>query len=175
MAFRYIQTFYLDSSVVKNAPEASISGVGLYFRAKPNFVKNKSGIQGPGVEVSIVPCVSGIPQIQELSTYRPPEPTEHGARFQPRFEVARKEWGEIIPSADASVETNFMFDEPIQLKTKTEYGIIIKYDGAEDFVLWYSKQGQTLVGSTQKSPGVSSKYVQSLYTYIGAQNININN
>lgn len=175
MAFRYIQTFYLDSSVVKNAPEASISGIGLYFRAKPNFVKNKSGIQGPGVEVSIVPCVSGIPQIQELSTYRPPEPTEHGARFQPRFEIARKEWGEIVPSADASVETKFMFDEPIQLKTKTEYGIIIKYDGAEDFVLWYSKQGQTLVGSTQKSPGVSSKYVQSLYTYIGAQNININN
>lgn len=175
MAFRYIQTFFLDSAIVKDAAEASISGVGLYFRGKPNFINNKSGIQGPGVEISLVPCVSGIPQIQELSTYRPPEPTEHGARFEPRFEVARKEWGEIIPSADASVETRFMFNEPIQVRTKAEYGIIVKFDGTEDFILWSSRQGETLINSTQISPGVSSKYVQSLFSYIGSPNININN
>src|SRR6185295_16155866 len=101
--FKYIQTFYLDNAIVKNAAEASLTQIGLFFRAKPNMVNNKSGIVAPGAEVSIVSCLNRIPQIQEAGTIRPPEPTEHGARFSPRFEVARREWGEITATADASV------------------------------------------------------------------------
>lgn len=175
MSFKYVQTFYLDSATVQGSIEASISGIGLYFRAKPNFKNNKSGIEGPGVEVSLVPVIGGIPQIQEVGTIRPPEPTEHGARFAPRNEVARKEWGEITATADASVETKFVFDEPIQLKTKSEYGIVIKVDGSEDYVFWGSRQGNKLVGTTTVSPGASNKYVGNLFDYISHPNLNINN
>lgn len=172
--FKYIQTFFLDSAAVKGASEASITQIGLYFRAKPNAINNKSGIVNPGVEVSLIPCVQGIPQIQEMGTIRPPEPAEHGARFAPRFEVARREYGEITATADASVETIFKFNNPVQLLTGYEYGIAIKYDGTEDFVLWYSRQNDNLIGTTTKSPGASSKYVGNLFDYVGPPNINVN-
>jgi len=122
----------------------------------------------------LIPCVQGIPQIQEAGTIRPPEPAEHGARFAPRFEVARREYGEITATADASVETVFTFTNPVQLLTGYEYGIVIKFDGTEDFLLWYSRQNDNLIGSTTKSPGASSKYVGNLFDYIGSPNINVN-
>ena len=87
--FNFIQTFYLDSTAVKGAQEAAISKVNIYFRAKPKRRANKSGILDPGVEISIVPCINGIPVINEVGTIRPPEPTEHGARFNPRYEIGR--------------------------------------------------------------------------------------
>jgi hypothetical protein len=172
--FKYIQTFFLDPAAVKSASEASITQIGLYFRAKPNAINNKSGIVNPGVEVSLVPCVQGIPQIQQQGTIRPPEPTEHGARFSPRFEIARLEYGQITATSDASVETIFKFNNPVQLLTGFEYGIAIKYDGTEDFVLWYSRQNDNLIGTTTKSPGASSKYVGNLFDYVGPPNVNIN-
>lgn len=174
--FKWIQTFYLDSAVVQGSQEASISKIGLYCRGKPKAIDNKSGIEKPGVEVSIVPVIGGIPAIAEMQTIRPPEPTEHGARFSPRFEIARKEWGEIIATTDATVETEFIFKNPIQVKTKTEYGILIKCDGNEDYVFWTSVQGSQLVDDKSKlSPGVSNKYVGSLFSFIGTPNLNVNN
>ena len=173
--FKYIQTFYLDSSSVKNAAEAGISKIDLYFRAKPKRTGNKSGINSPGVEVSICSVVNGIPIIDEMDSIRPTEPTEHGARFAPRYEIARAEWGEIIVTDDASIPTSFVFDSPMFVDTKKEYGILIKFDGNEDFFLWQNKVNETIVDSTLKSKGVSDRNVGVLFSYIGPSNINIDN
>lgn len=172
MSYNYIQTFFLDSSAVQGSLETGITKVDLYFRGKPKSSDNKSGLLNPGVEVSLVPVYNGVPAITEIGTLRPTEPTEHGARFAPRFEVARKEWGEIIATTDASIPTSFIFDAPMFVKTKQEYGIVIKFDGNEDFVLWASKKNNPLIGENKPSPGVSDKNVGNLFTYIGDGQVN---
>lgn len=173
--FSYIQTFFLDSAPVNGALEAGISQIDLYFRAKPKSTNNKSGIDRPGVEVSIISVSNGIPVISDVSTIRPNEPTEHGARFAPRYEIARKEWGEIIATPDASAPTSFTFSSPMFVKTRQEYGILIKIDGQEDYILWSNKKGSALVGTTTPSQGVSDKYVGNFFSYIGPNNTNVNN
>lgn len=175
MSFKYIQTFFLDSAPVQNAAEAGLSQIDLYFRAKPKSEGNKSGIKNPGVEVSIVSTLNGIPIISEIGTVRPTEPTEHGSRFSQRYEIARKEWGQIIATEDASVPTSFVFSSPMFSKTKEEYGVLIKFDGDEDFILWTNKKGSRLVGTNSPSPGVADRYVGNLFTYIGPSNVNVNN
>lgn len=172
--FNLAQTFFLDKTAVQNAPEAGISRIDLYFRGKPKETNNKSGIEAPGVEVFISECINGIPAVSELSTIRPNEPTEHGARFAPRFEIARKEWGEIIASDDASIPTTFKFKNPVFVQTNREYAIIVKYDGNEDFVLWYSRQGDKLLGTDQVSPGPSGKYIGNFFNFISSPDIDPN-
>lgn len=172
--FNFVQLFYLDSSSVKGALEAGISGIDLWFKAKPKAVGNRSNIVSPGVEVSIVPCVNGVPIINEVGTIRPPEPTEHGARFNHRSEIARKEWGEIIATEDASSPTRFRFDNPIFLKTKQEYGILVKFDGHEDFLLWENTQKERIIGTTTIAP-LPDKSSGALYQYIGPAVPNIDN
>ncbi len=168
MAFRFAQTFFVDPAVVGGALEVGITRIDLYFRGKPKEIGNKSGINSPGVEVSLYQCLNGIPLVSEKSTIRPTEPTEHGARFTPRFEVARKEYGEINASSDASAATSFKFSAPILLKSGAEYAIVVKYDGDEDFVLWYSRQGDKLYGTEIVSPGPSGKYIGNLFNYISS-------
>jgi hypothetical protein len=173
--FKYIQNVYLDPSLVKNSAEAGITRVDLFFRGKPNATGNKSGIENPGVEVSIVPVVNGIPNINETDTIRPTEPTEHGARFAPRYEIARAEWGEIVPTVDASIATPFIFANPMWVKTGVQYGILVKYDGNEDFVLWYSKQNDPLLNNTTKlSPGSSDKNVGNFFTFVSSSDGTVN-
>lgn len=185
--FKYVQPLYLDSSAVKNSAETGISKIDLYFRGKPKRSGNKSGIVAPGVEVSIVPIYNDIPIINETDTIRPNEPTEHGARFAPRFEIARVEWDDIYATEDGSVPTSFVFSNPVFLKTKAEYGILIKYDGNEDFVLWYAKLNEHIVSTTKTFTGITEKYAGKLFSYISpinqtvsadqtsAQNIKVDN
>ena len=173
--FRYIQTFYLDSASVKNSVEAGISKIDLYFRGKPKRTGNKSGIDDPGVEISIVPVINEIPIISELGTIRPTEPTEHGARFTPRFEISRREWPEIFASSDASLATSFYFDNPVFVKTKAEYGILIKYDGNEDFVLWNSKINDILLDTSKPATAPADRNVGKLFHYIGPPENQLNN
>jgi hypothetical protein len=174
MTFNLAQTFYLEADLVTQCAEAGIVAVDLYFRAKPLATGNRSGIENPGVTVSLVPCINGVPNIAELDTIRPAEPTEHGARFAPRFETARKEYGEIIATTDASVATRFTFNNPMFVPTDYEYAILIKYDGNEDFLLWYSKAGDKLLGTNNISPGPSGKYIGNLYQFINSPNGNLN-
>lgn len=168
--FNYAQTFYLDPDVVKKAPEVAITKIDLFFRAKPKATGNKSGILNPGVQVSIVECLMGIPNITEIGTIRPQEPTEHGARFSPRYEFARAEWGSILTSADASVPTSFKFKNPVQVRSGYEYAILVKFDGNEDYILWWSKQNDPIVGTTTPAPGPNGKYIGNLYSYISPIN-----
>lgn len=173
-SFNIAQTFYLDKDKVKGCSEAGLVGVDLYFRGKPRSSGNKSGILNPGVEVSVVATINGIPNISEASTIRPTEPTEHGARFTPRYEIARKEWTDIVASRDASIPTYFEFQNPIFVPTDYEYAILIKFDGDEDFVLWYTKIGDPLVGNTQQiSTGPSGKYIGNYFTFVSSTSTNL--
>lgn len=168
--FNYAQTFYLDPDVVKKAPEVAITKIDLFFRAKPKATGNKSGILNPGVQISIVECLMGIPNIAEIGTIRPQEPTEHGARFSPRYEFARVEYGSITASRDASIATSFKFKNPVLVRSGYEYAILVKFDGNEDFVLWWSKQNDLIVNTTTPAPGPNGKYIGSLFSYISPIN-----
>ena len=122
----------MDKSAVQNAAQVALTRVDLYFRAKPPATNNKSGIVNPGVEVRIVPCMWGVPVINQMGAYRPSEPTEHGARFNfySGGQMARVEYNEILASGNAAVPTTFLFAQPIFVPTNAEYGIIIKFDGS---------------------------------------------
>lgn len=165
--FKYAQSFFLDRSLVKDANEVGITKIELYFRAKPPETNNKSGILSPGVEVTLVPVVNGVPAIEYVGAVRPTEPTEHGAKFAfySSGSIARMDWGEIQASADASVPTSFKFEQPFFVKSNKEYAILVKFDGDEDFVLWYNKKGDFLIGTQSPSPGVSGNYVVNLFEY----------
>ena len=154
--FNFAQTFYVDPGKVAGASEIGLTKIDLFFRAKPKEVDNKSGILGPGVTMSIVGTLNGIPLVPEIEVAGTP--------------TTRKEWSEIIPSEDCAIPTSFVFLPPISLLTNNEYGILIQFDGDEDYILWTSKQGDNLVGTTTPSPGTSGNYIGNLYTYISSHN-----
>ena len=150
MAFNLAQTFFIDPSVVQNAADVSLTGVDLYFKGKPKLSNNKSGIVSPGVEVYIVGTVNSIPIIDDI--------------LKSHYSYARCEYADIRATSDASEATKFTLKRPFKVKTNKEYAIVVKYDGNEDFVLWTSKKGDMLVGTTKVSPGPSGKYIGNYYT-----------
>lgn len=166
--FNFAQTFYLDSSAVKGASEVALTKVDLFFRAKPPKTNNKSGIESPGVEILVVPCLNGIPVINQQGAYRPTEPTEIGAKFAfySGGQIARVEYDEITPSSSATVPVEFLLPNPVFVKTNQEYAILVKFDGNENFVLWTSKQGDKLVGTDSVSNGPSGRFIGNMYRYI---------
>ena len=172
--FNYAQTFYLDASAVKNASEVALTKVDLFVRAKPPATNNKSGISSPGIEIMFVPCMNGVPVINQLGAYRPTEPTEHGAKFAfySGGQIARVEYESIQASYTAAVPTEFLFNEPVFVKTNQEYAILIRFDGNENYVLWSSRQGNKLVGTDKISPGPSGKFIGNLYKFIDNPNKN---
>lgn len=93
----------------------------------------------PGCSIFITETLFGVPKVDFVHT--------------PRY--ARAEYYEIFSSSDASVPTRFRWDNPITVKTDTEYAFVIKFDFGADFRLWKNVQGQYLVGTTNISPGSS--------------------
>ncbi len=169
--FNYAQTWYLDKSFVQNAAEVALTRIDLYFRALPPPTNNKSGIENPGVELKVVPCV-GSPVVSQMGAYRPTEPTEHGAKFAfySGGQTARVEYDQIAASGSSLVPTIFLFTNPIFVATNQTYAFIIKFDGNDNFVLWTNVIGEPLVGSGVTSTGPTSGLQGALYTYIGDPN-----
>ena len=149
--FNFAQTFYIDPGKV-NTSVIGLTKIDLYFRAKPKEIDNKSGILGPGVTLSILPTVNGVPLVPEIEVNGTP--------------TTRMEWNEILPSDDAVIPTAFTFSPPVPLVTNREYAILIHFDGDEDFILWSSVQGDNLIGTTTPSPGTSGQYIGNLFAYI---------
>lgn len=139
LVFNIAQTFYLDKDFFNGASEIGISKINLYFRKKPQKTKNASGITNPGVDIYLCAC-SGPGNLPDFTKL-----LEDGD--------SRREWGEIRVSRDASNETPFEFDDPVLVKTDAWYGVLIAFDGDEDFILWKSKEGQKLVGTNNKTAG----------------------
>ena len=155
MNFNLAQTFFVDPSTVANAPIVGISSVDLYFKSKPSATNNKSGIQYPGVTVYLVPTINSIPNLDSLTN-------------SADIILARVEFNSISASADASLPTRFSFTRPISVDTGLEFAILVAYDGNEDFLLWTSKQGDLLYGTTKVSPGPSGKYIGNYYSYLSS-------
>lgn len=152
--FSLAQTFKIDSQAVDNSSTANVTRVILYFRAKPRSTGNKSGIFQPGVFVGIAPTYYGIPYIGQ-------------SEYADNVAWTRLEYGHIVPTPDAVIGTSAIFPVPITIDTDKEYAIIVKYDGNEDFLLWTNKEGDYLVGTSNRSAGVQGTAVGKLYDYIG--------
>lgn len=159
MAFNFAQTFYLDPDAAKGASEVGISAIQLYFYGKPKETDNKSGIESPGCEISIVPVKYGVPIIDELTDFI----SSDISTDQPP--VARREWGEIITSANGKAPTVFRFPRPWLAKTGYSYALVIRFDGDEDFILWSAKDGDFLIDTTTKFAG-SSLFQGNFFKYI---------
>lgn len=138
IVFNVAQSFYLDKDFFLGADEIGISRINLYFKKKPKFTKNKSGITNPGVSLYL--CACGPEQRPNLTRM-----LEDGD--------SRREWREVRVSKDASNETPFDFDEPVMVKTDAWYAFLVAFDGDEDFRLWTSKEGDILVGTGSKTAG----------------------
>ena len=148
--FSETQTFVVSSSVVGGAAEVGLSKIRLYFRAKPNASGNKSGILEPGVTLYVLPVTNGVPDVTDVL----------------KLPFTRVEYTSIQVSSDATAFTDFTFPTPVKVKTDQEWAFSVVYDGNEDFILWKSRQGDTLVASDQRSPGPSGQYVGKYFTYI---------
>jgi len=153
MSFAVAQVFFVDPATCLAAPQVTITEIQLYFRAKPRITGNKSGIYSPGVMVGIVPTQFGVPLIGQTGV-------------DTQIDWSRQEWGSIKVTADASMSTRFRWETPQLVQTGKQFAIIVKYDGDEDFLIWTNKTGDNLVGTTNRSPGVSGHFIGNLYTYI---------
>jgi hypothetical protein len=158
MHFNFAQVFYVDPATVNRAAEVGITKINLYFKAKPKIIGNKSGIYAPGVEIFLAPTFQGIPMVDYTGII--------AAGQRQVIQVARKEYNEIAVSSTSSTPTEFVFPKPVNVAVGGEYAIIIKFDGNEDFKLWWSKQGMPLIGNLNPSPGPSGKFIGKFFTYI---------
>ena len=149
MLFNLAQTFYVDGDAVAKSDNIVLSSINLYFKGVPKATNNKSGINSPGVTVTIAKVLpDGSPDINGLVDRA----------------VSRLEYSSINYSADASALTNFSFSSyPIILQTNQTYAILVKYDGDEDFVLWSARENDIIVGTNQRAAGAFAKNVVGYY------------
>lgn len=151
-----VETFYIPSQAVNGAGYVFITSIDLYFKTKPSALNNSSGINYPGVNFYLCPVENGIPNAQS-----------------PILEsLVRKEYNSITAISDASIATNISFSTPIALKTEKYYGIVIVPDDS-DYQLWYSKQGDRLVGTNVPSPGPSGRFNGEYYNFYNSSPLSL--
>lgn len=157
VSFNLAQTFYIDADAVDNATEVFISSIDLFFKSKSSSdaTTSISGLTNPGCSVTIVPTKDRIPIIDEAS-YMPFSRLEHGFIG--------------VDSENASVKTKFMFSNLVNVKTNTEYAILVKFDGNSNFKLWTSTEGEYILGTTNKTAGPAGKYIGNYYSYSSSGN-----
>jgi hypothetical protein len=156
MQFSKAHTFFLSAEAVQGAQIAQITAIDLYFKFKPRATNNKSGINNPGA--SLIICgtdLNNAPLFNPSQTY----------------EIARLEYDQIIATSDAALPSRFVFPTPVPLVTNRSYAFLIRFDGNEDFVLWTSKTGDPLVGTSSQSPGSSGGYVGNLFEFIPTDSV----
>jgi len=114
-----------------------------------------SGLEKPGCSITIVPTKDRIPIIDE-------------AAYMP---FSRLEYGYIgVDPDNATVKTKFSFTNLVNVKTNTEYAVLIKFDGNSNFKLWTSTEGQYILGTTNKTAGPAGKYIGNYYSYSSSGN-----
>lgn len=134
--FNVAQSFFIDKEVVQGAPTAFLTSVDLYFKGKPVEGKSTSGINKPGVSVSICSIVDGKPDLNTV---------DHRS-------YSRVEFDDINTSSTASTLTKFTFKKPIPFTTDREYAVLISYDGNDPyFVLWKNSSNQADIVTGQPS------------------------
>lgn len=146
IGFDIIQTFYADNKAVSNASEIALTSVELFFKNRPDPLKNTSGIKDPGVSLWLCEYVNGQPVPARVIT---------GSQV-------RLAYNRILVLADASSSTKFEFSKPLVLTTNKRYGICIKFDD-NGYALWTNKVGDRIVGTNTPSPGITSVTDNQLY------------
>lgn len=148
--FNGAQTFTIDPSTVGGSSSAYVSRIRLFFRGKPEYQANKSGILLPGVVVRLVPTVGGVPDLTSVQ----------------QTPSARCGYVDVLTSATADQGTDFLFSNLVRISTGVPYAILISFDGNEDFTLWTSVQGDALVQTNTSSPGSSTKAAGEWFDYV---------
>ena len=142
------QTFVIDLNSVGGSQQVNITSIDLYIKVKPYKIGNASGVQEPGVNIYIVPTAAGgIPNYVNLDDYA----------------VSRKEYAELVSSADATQVTNFKFTNPIPVAPGKEYAIVIKSDNDEEYDFWAATKGETTVNDKTISVGLSGKFIGNYF------------
>lgn len=155
MSLKVAQTFYIDKTVVNGAETVTLDSVDLYFKSKPRPSSNRSGIVNPGVTVYILHVTGdGEPDVDQAID---------GTN-------ARREYLEIVASADASIATTFQFPQPVILPTNSFYAIVVHYDGSEEFDLWSAKEGEFVVKTNTVSSGASARNIGKNWEYTNGAN-----
>lgn len=144
--YSLIQTFFADPAISAGSTEITLTSIDLYFKKKPDLLRNTSGSTKPGVVVSICEVEADTPILSK---------GYFGSNV-------RKDYDEIIPYRDASVPTKFTFTNPLKLKTGKFYGIVVYYEDS-GYDLWVNKQGDKLVGTGLKSAGSNNVKDGKLY------------
>lgn len=148
IAFDLIQTFYADRKAVQNATQMAVTSIDLFFKARPDRVKNTSGIRNPGVTIWMCEYVNSNPVPARIIS---------GTRV-------RLSYNQVLVLADASSATKCLFGKPVVLPTNKRYGVCIKFDD-NGYQLWTNKVGDRIVGTNTPSPG--STAVTDHVLYIG--------
>ena len=146
--FNVAQAFLVDPGSVQNAPEIHLTGVDLYFQRKPSATANRSRIPNPGVTVFVCETTGGVPDTSRMLG-------------QP----SRVEYASIATSTTAATATRFSFAKPVRLPTGRMYAFVVRYDGDEDFGLWRSREGETIVGQSNRTAGPAGQYVGNFYEF----------
>lgn len=154
IAFDLIQTFYADSKAVQNASQIAITSIDLYFKNRPDPVKNTSGIREPGVTVWLCEFVDNNPVPARIIT---------GTRV-------RLAYNQVLVLADASSATKCLFAKPVVVQTNKRYGVCIKFDD-NGYQLWTNKVGDRIVGTNTPSPGTTAVTDHILYIGPGESSI----
>lgn len=145
---KVIQTFFLDPASVNNSGSVFLTAIDLYFQSKPQKTNNVSGITNPGVSISICNVTNNVPNLNTIYT----------------DSYCRKPFDAITAVSDASVATTFALSSPVLVSTGNYYAIVITLEDP-GFALWFSKQGDRLVGTNSPSPGASGKNDGNFYQF----------
>lgn len=147
MVYNCIQTFFSDPKEVNNSPLVSLTSITLYFKSKPKVTNNSSGINSPGVVIYLCGMSGDSPDPES----------------QVRNTLVRRDYNDILFSPEAASPTTFKFKTPVTVPTGKYYGIVVKFEDP-DYQLWFSKQGEHLVGTNIISQGPSGKTDGFYYT-----------
>ena len=162
--FNGAQVFYIDPSSVNGSSRCAISSIDLYFKNKPDLNFNLMNTSTPGVRLFICETMYDVPRI-----------TRDSGLFTNK--VAFVPLNSILTSSDATVPTRFRFVTPISVETDKAYAFVLIFDQSSQFVLWTSKQGEILTGTTQVSPGPSNqligKYYEALTAFVAGDDTNL--
>lgn len=144
--YSLVQTFYADPEIVNKSSEVTVTSIDLFFKFKPDSVKNVSGDSAPGVSIAICEVENDIPVLNK--TYP--------------LSISRKEYENIFTYADSSTPVTFSLQAPLKLTTGKFYGLVVLFEDPA-YELWVNKTGDRLVGTNTASPGVNTIKDGKLY------------
>ena len=130
--FDYAQTFYLDPAKFDNSQYVTLTSINLYFKSKPHFKNNQSGLVNPGVYVFICDADNDIPNLRKAY----------------KESIVRVDYGAIATSLDSTNFTGFDFKSPLSLRSGRSYAIVINFEDPQ-YSLWTATQGVKLIDSEQ--------------------------